>query len=407
MPMPFRKRLGRFHKEHPLLIDLLLVALILRLAYLNAVATPVFDESFYVPAAQQILTTGVDPNVEHPPLVKLILAGSIALFGDSPLAWRLPSVIAGLASIAVFYFIALELSKGKKTAALAAALLAFDPLHTVLSRTAMLDIFMLAFALGGCHFMLKRNWVLAGLLFGLGFASKWPAILPFLAASAFLFLRKKLKPLDFGYVLIIVGLVYLLAYTPFIIVQGPSQWLSSQSYYIGKMTTMPAANSITSTAAQWLYLQKPVWFARDKPDFHVPADMMWLADLFGAAPGFGIVAFGNPVSWIPGMFALAWMAVRKAKKISGMKLFSLLWFGCTYLPFLLIPRTHTAFYYMLLIIPSYFLALSQFLAEKKVEKLFLIAFTLSLLLFLPLVIGLPAPQNYYQLLKPLVGEYVP
>jgi len=407
MPVTFRRRLERFHNEHQLLIDLLLLALVLRLVYLNAIATLVFDETFYVPAAQQILATGIDPNVEHPPLVKLILAGSLALFGDNPLTWRLPSVVFGLAGMAFFYFIVLELSKSKKLAAFSAALLGFDPLHVLMSRTGMLDIFMLTFAFGGCYFLLKRNWTWGGVLFGLGIASKWPALLPFVAVSAFLFLRKKIRPVDFGYTLLVMGLVYLLVYAPFILVQGPSEWLSSQTYYIGKMTTMPAASKLTSTAAQWIFLQKPVWFARDKPDFHVPDDMLWLTNLFGAAPALGVVAFGNPISWIPGMLALVWLALNKTKKLSGVRLFSLLWFACTYLPFLLIPRTHTAFYYMLLIFPAYMLAAAQFAVEKKINKWYAVAFGLSVLFFLPLVVGLPAPQEYYQLLKPLIGEYVP
>ena len=69
----------------------------------------VFDEAYYVNAARVIAgirpptgapyanaPLGTDPNSEHPQLAKLLMAGGIELFGDGPLAWRLPSVVFGL-----------------------------------------------------------------------------------------------------------------------------------------------------------------------------------------------------------------------------------------------------------------------------------------------------------------------
>src|SRR5437868_10022359 len=66
----------------------------------------VFDEAYYVNAARVIAgirppagapyanaPLGVDANSEHPQLAKLLIAGGIELFGDGPLAWRLPSVL--------------------------------------------------------------------------------------------------------------------------------------------------------------------------------------------------------------------------------------------------------------------------------------------------------------------------
>ena len=229
----------RFYKEHRLFIDVLLIALILRLVFLNAVAAFVFDETYYVPSARALLQDGIDTNPEHPPLVKLVLAASIALLGDNPISWRLPSMLAGMAGAFFFYFIALEISKNKKVALLSAALLAFDPLNVLLSRTGMLDIFMLAFPLAGTFFLLKKNYPLAGLLFGLGIASKWPAALMFLAAVIFLLAQKKLEPRRLAVTVGFAAAAYLLVSLPFILSEGPAQWFSSQTYYIGKLTKYP------------------------------------------------------------------------------------------------------------------------------------------------------------------------
>jgi predicted membrane-bound dolichyl-phosphate-mannose-protein mannosyltransferase len=401
----FAKIIRSFYSKHGLLVNVLLIALILRLAYLNAIASMVFDENFYIPAAKQILAAGIDPNIEHPPLAKFILAASIWLFGDSPLSWRVFPVLFGLAAATFFYFIALELTRNKRLAALSAALLAFDPLNMVFSRIAMLDVFMLAFMLGGAYFALKRDWSLTGFLFGLSIASKWPAVLGLLAVTIFLYLRKKLRPADAAYLVVIAALTYVLVCTPLIVQQGPAEWASSQIYNIGKTSGIPTANEQASVALEWLVLQKPVWLTWNKPDFAPPADLLWLTNILGGQAALGVVAFGNPVSWVPGMLALAWLALNKAKKISGVRLFAVLWFLCTYVPFLLLQRTHMFIYYMLPVLPAYALALSQFLESKKLAKWYLAVLAISLIVFLPIIIGLPAPEWYYAALRPLIGVH--
>jgi len=399
------KSLKSFYKSHSLLVNALLLALILRLLYLNAIASAVFDESFYVPAARQLLATGVDPNLQHPPLAKFILAASLFLFGDSALSWRIFPVLFGLAGAAFFYFLALELTRSKKIALLSAVLLAFDPLDVVLSRTAMLDIFMLAFMLGGAYFALKKRLLWSGFLFGLGIASKWPAFFGLVAVAAFLGLRRKAGPRDIACLGAVAALSYVLVCAPFIIQQGPVQWVSSQAYNIGKASGLPVANTQVSAAWQWLVLQRPVWFTWDRPDFSPPADLLWLTSILGGKPALGIVAFGNPLFWVPGLLALAWLLFNKSRKLSGVRLFSVLWFACTFVPFLLLPRTNMFIYYMLPVLPAYALALSQFLEAKKLANWYLLLLAASLALFLPLMVGLPAPESYYALLRPIIGVH--
>ena len=395
----------RFAEEHKLLVGILLVSLLLRLVLLNAVPSYIFDESYYVPAAHSILANWTDPNVEHPPLVKLVLAGSIALGGDNPITWRLPSVIAGLASIAFFYFIALLLSKEKRFAALCAAFLAFDPLHVLFSRAALLDIFMLAFALGGAYFMLRRDWTWAGVLFGLGFASKWPALLPFLAVTAYLRMKKSIKARDAARVLLAAMAVYLLVSLPFIL-QNPSEWSLSQINSAGKMSSLPKLAQQSSTAVEWLYLQKPVWFLWSRINEDMPPEIVWFAGLLGNTAALSLVAFGNPVFWIPGLLAVIWLTLNRTKKMSDVRTFALLWFLCTYVPFLLLPRTNMFIYYMLLVLPAYALALSRFLTGKKYENWYLVGLAVSIALLLPFVLGLPLPKFYFDALRPFLGDTI-
>src|SRR3954451_18801258 len=86
-----------------LLIPLVLVSLGLRLIWLDKPAgSLIFDEGYYVNAARVILNLptpdkvhygdaprGIDPNSEHPPLGKLLIAVSMRLFGDNAWGWRL------------------------------------------------------------------------------------------------------------------------------------------------------------------------------------------------------------------------------------------------------------------------------------------------------------------------------
>ena len=115
---------------HLRLLWLLLVAsLLLRLL---SIGRPdgglIFDERYYVNAARVILSIppgqntytdrplGLDPNTEHPPLAKLMVAGSMRLLGDGPLGWRLPSVLFGTPSILLLYGVARRRARQPATA---------------------------------------------------------------------------------------------------------------------------------------------------------------------------------------------------------------------------------------------------------------------------------------------------
>ena len=163
-------------QPHPLLVGLLAVSLFLRLLWLDRPTDRlIFDETYYVNAARVILgwpsdryeaaAEGLDPNVEHPPLAKLILAGSMALFGDNAYGWRLPSVALGTLGILLLYLIARCVGAAAGLALLAAFLLAFDNLFFAHGRLGTLDIFQLTFMLLGLWLYLRGRPVLAGLGF--------------------------------------------------------------------------------------------------------------------------------------------------------------------------------------------------------------------------------------------------
>src|SRR5260370_20229115 len=127
--------------KHRALLWILLLACGLRLI---AIATRSlwYDEAFAVLFSEVGLSkmlygtltpvNGVASDV-HPLLYYTLLNGWIGVFGDSVIAVRMLSVLIGLATIPVLYFLTLELFD-QKTAILAALIMAIAPFDVMYSQ---------------------------------------------------------------------------------------------------------------------------------------------------------------------------------------------------------------------------------------------------------------------------------
>jgi dolichyl-phosphate-mannose-protein mannosyltransferase len=175
--------------------------------FLSGIARPstlVFDEEKYVDPAKALLAGIHDPSPDGPPLGKLILAGSIAIIGDDPFGWRLPSSVFGAITLVGIFLLA-DLLLEDRALGLTAALTFFNNFLFIFSRTAMMDIFLVAFAVWGILAFTaalkmkslgakKRRGLLAAsaLLLGLACACKWNGLDELCVAAViggFLFLR--------------------------------------------------------------------------------------------------------------------------------------------------------------------------------------------------------------------------
>ncbi len=176
---------------------------LLRLFHVADPRSFIFDEVYYAKDACMYVLDSLQAcklddvqNQVHPPLGKWLLAGGIEIFGFDSLGYRIACVAAGTLTIALLYLLARKILRSSLGAALAAGLLAIDPLHFVQSRTSMLDVFVPLFAVAAflClvydrdHLLrsadgarprpraliLGRPWRLAaGLAAGAAFATKW------------------------------------------------------------------------------------------------------------------------------------------------------------------------------------------------------------------------------------------
>src|ERR1700759_4190304 len=115
---------------------------------------------------------GDDPNSEHPQLAKVVVAGAIELFGDGPLAWRLPSILLGSLAILGMFALVRAAGGGPWVAVGAAALMAADNLLLVHSRIATLDIYAVTAMIWAAVLYLRGRPLLAGAVVGVGACAK-------------------------------------------------------------------------------------------------------------------------------------------------------------------------------------------------------------------------------------------
>lgn len=145
----------------------------LRLRQLAIPQAVVFDETFYVPQAFGILRYGAEHAVSiftdsqipagkttnifvyggwfsaHPPFGKVQIALGEWLFGLNPYGWRVAAAVAGTVSILLLARITRRMTGSDVLGCVAGLLLALDGLEFVMSRTAMLDIFVMVWVLAG------------------------------------------------------------------------------------------------------------------------------------------------------------------------------------------------------------------------------------------------------------------
>ena len=237
-----RARRRRVELEDPVVgwaasLGVALLALFLRLWKLGTPKVFEFDETYYAKDAWSLLhhgyvqgytdgadekildgtTTGLwtgDPSmVVHPELGKWLIALGEWAFGMDPFGWRVASAVVGSLMVLVMCRFVRRLTGSTALGLVGGLLLSLDGLHFVLSRVALLDIFLAFFILCAVHCLvadrdwyrarmatlvpeqvrdpasygpvrplLFRPWLLAsGVCWGLAIGTKWTAVYPLAA----------------------------------------------------------------------------------------------------------------------------------------------------------------------------------------------------------------------------------
>jgi predicted membrane-bound dolichyl-phosphate-mannose-protein mannosyltransferase len=165
-------------------------------------------------------------NYEHPPLVKYLICLTMEM-NDSPIMWRIPSIIAG-SLILVLIFMALREVLGKEVGGalgvVAAILTALDHTFRALSMVAMLDIFVALFTYLTYYAVIRRSTFFSSLALGFGFSSKFSGGFPGIAALVELIKRKEAPGKVILYLVYIPLAVFLILSLPEILKNGWCGW---------------------------------------------------------------------------------------------------------------------------------------------------------------------------------------
>ncbi len=423
----------KIQKHHILLTVILVFSILTRLWRLSYPAQEYFDEVYHLPAVRLIVNN--DPRAYewwhapiaevgnqinnhdwlHPPLAKLIQAGFIKIFSDTPFFWRLPSAFAGVGLVATVYLLAQQVfsqvytSKEKfvKLGLLSAFLTATSGLVLVQSRIMMNDIFLslwLCLAVVFYWHWQKRakdlNLVLIGIFLGLGLATKWSAIfllIFLLGVISFTALKnKKLKIFMLScFCLVLLPLfVYLLSYTQMFL-QGKTfqDFIKLHQQIIWYQTHRQEGHAYASAPTQWLFNIRPVWYWQDQQLENSQTANIYLLE--------------NPVWHLLGLSAVGcflfywWKTRDKTQTKTKLYSFLLAVFGLVFLPWLASPRVMFYFHY-LPAVPFLAIILAEFLESelKNFSKvLYWLAIFLILvgfLVFYPHWTGLPVAKTWAQ-----------
>ena len=282
----------------------------------------VFDEVYYVDGARDYLRYGVEvagskPEfVVHPPIGKWCIALGIKIFGDSEFGWRIAAAVAGTLIILIAARLAHELFYSPFLTAITAALMAFDGLLLVHSRTALLDLFLTLFILTAAYFWFRRQYWYSGIFFGLALATKWSALY-FIALFALVTLFRLLKATPVKESLREVGIrilqfaflplgIYLTSWAGWLFSDRgwnrdyASNPLASLFYYHKQMldfhTSLVEKHSYQANPWGWLIMKRPTSFFYESPQ-----------GCGSTSCSQEVLALGTPVLWWSATIALLFL----------------------------------------------------------------------------------------------------
>ena len=339
---------------------ILLLTALIRFWNLGTPDKLVFDEVYYVDGAKDYLTNGVETTkgaaefVVHPPVGKWLIALGIQILGDSPAGWRLSAAIFGTFSILLIYFVALRLFSSQFLALVSAGLMSIDGLHLVMSRTALLDIFLMFFLLAAFLALLHERHIVAALLLGLALGTKWSAIYFIAAILIYLLVINRRRVLLY---LPIIPITYLFTWSGWLISdKGWSRDYSSNplislfQYHreiLNFHTGLTTEHSYEASPWNWLVLGRPTSFFYESPK-----------SCGAESCSQEILAMGTPIIWWFGLIALfitLGYFITRRERGAGLILLALL---SNYLPWLLFPERTTFYFYAIAFLPYLILAIT-------------------------------------------------
>lgn len=356
---------ARFTRRHWVLLACLLACTLgTRLARLGTPGDLYWDEVYFGFTAREYLAGSVDAynpwatpppdrayEWTHPPLGKLIMAGTMAVTSQSVWGMRLSSVLFGTAGVGLVVFIAFLLTRCPRAGLLAGLLYAADGLNFVQSRIATMDIHETGFILASLAFYIAwrrgpatSNWLLVGVgaMAGAALATKWVALFLIALIGAdllilWIILRRRhgLRTiLTAGACLGALPLaIYMASYIHYFFVMG-YHWadfveLQRQMWFYH--TGLKATQAYQSVPWQWLLNLRPMWMYVD----YVSENR--IANIYN---------LGNSVVFYFGLIAVAIVAIKAVRRRQWEAAFLVAAYLAFWLPWVRSPRIMFSYHYL-------------------------------------------------------------
>ncbi len=385
-------------------------SLIIRIWHLNLPKGYIFDEIYYAKNANSLIEHGVELNeqggadfIVHPPLGKWLIGIGIKIFGNNEFGWRIIPALVGTACVILIYLIAQRLFNSIFLSSTAAVLMALDGLALVMSRVALLDIFLMFFILLCCYFILTNNLWLSGVAIGLAGAGKWSGffLIPLIIALTINWKNLQLSSLLrrlVQFILIPIG-VYFITWSGWILnsngwgrQSGGNLFTSLWKYHIEILNfhrDLSEKHAYNANPWSWLVLGRPTSFYYESP-----------SDCGAASCAQEILAIGTPVLWWAGVFAIAVTAGLFIVSKDRSAAFILAGIAGTYLPWFLIQGRTMFYFYAISILPFLILALIytfnwalKYKDYRKYIGVFIIVVAINFIYFLPIFLGIQMPYS--------------
>lgn len=344
------------------------LAALVRLIGIGRYPGLIYDEYYYVPAADVLLgrkspvslphaVAGIDPNLlSHPPLAKEIIALAIWALGNHPWVWRLPGAMLGLIIPPILFALGTSLFRSHRAGLFAAFLGAVDGLLISLSRVALPDGVAVPLVAVNMYFLWRLSFraregrpvpvgrlLLWGVFLGLGFSAKWIGAQTILASWIWLLFRRRDLSRWWWWALsvtVVPFLTYFMTYA----YSWPSgfhqSWLPAnplpaffvlQWLMLKDMWTLRFYHPWTSNAFSWLGLPRPTAFLI----------------LYPRHETIRVWSFANPLTVWAGTIAsvTGWARAWKFGHQRRAWGFLALWLAVFYGTWLLTPRSKFTYYF--------------------------------------------------------------
>jgi Gpi18-like mannosyltransferase/predicted membrane-bound dolichyl-phosphate-mannose-protein mannosyltransferase len=394
----------------------------LRFYHLSQPNELVFDEVYFVEQGKNYLR-GKEFMDPHPPLAKLAIGASVALFGGESSGYRVFNAVCGTLIVGVAYLTGRKLLGDGLAAFVTAAAVTMDGLFIVDSRIAVIDIWYVTF--GAISYLLlfeylrtpperRQPTILVGLGFALGLnlASKlfipaftWLTVVVFLSIlsvraerlhRASHVLQRGLAPA--ALVTCAAVATYLAVYLPNYYLGWWTSVMDIPKYFkdvIGyEAAVANATHPYSSKWWTWPFLLRPVWYHFKD----VPGDPSHVVGVWGG---------GNPLLWWGGFAAIVVTLARAIRERHLASMFLVTAFILHYVVWSWIGRTLFQYHYLPSLYAS-FLALGMILSvlwRAPADDGFWIGAGIALLIpVFPTLLG-PFPRTGILAFAAIVGLY--